>query len=95
MKDVKTIPALEARMHLGEIMKRVYKDGERFIVEKSGIPMIVILRVTEYTQFIQEREERFKALDRIWAKVPKVSVEETEKDVQKVIQAIRKKKRHV
>lgn len=94
MKDVKTIPALEARMHLGEIMKRAYKDGERFIVEKSGIPMIVILRVTEYMQFIQEREERFKALDRIWAKVTKVPVEETEKDVQKAIQSIRKKKRH-
>lgn len=94
MKDIKTIPALEARMHLGEIMKRAYKDGERFIVEKSGIPMVVILRVTEYTQFIQEREERFKALDRIWAKAPKVPVEETEKDVQKAIQATRKKKRH-
>lgn len=94
MKNVKTIPALEARMHLGEIMKRAYKDGERFIVEKSGIPMVIILRVTEYMQFIQEREERFKALDSIWAKVPKVPVEETEKDVQRAIRAIRKKKRH-
>lgn len=94
MKGVKTIPALEVRMHLGEIMKRAYKNGERFIVEKSGIPMVVILRVADYTQFIQEREERFKALDLIWAKVPKAPVEETEKDIQGAIQAIRKKKRH-
>lgn len=95
MKGIKTIPALEARMHLGEIMKRAYKDGVRFIVEKSGIPMVVILRVTEYTQYIQEREERFNALESIWSKVPKVPAEETHEDVQKVIKIIRKKKRHV
>lgn len=94
MSNIKTIPAVEARVHLGEIMKRAFKRGERFIVEKSGIPMVVILRATEYLRFMQEREERFKVLDRIWAKVPKVPAEEAEKDIHKAIQEVRKRKRH-
>jgi len=71
---IKTIPAVEARTHFGEIMKRAFKKGDRFIVEKSGIPMIAILNANEYVQLIQEHEERFKILDRIKAKLPDLSV---------------------
>ena len=87
----KTIPAVEARVHLGELMKRSFKKGERFIVEKSGIPMIAILNANEYIQIIQEREERFKILNRIKAKLPDIPAEEAEKDVLKAIQAIRRR----
>ena len=51
------------------------------IVEKSGIPMVVILNANEYERIIQERDERFKILDRIKAKLPDISSEEVEKDV--------------
>lgn len=88
----KIIPAVEARIHFGEIMKRAFKKGERFIVEKSGIPMITILNANEYKQLIQEREERFKILDRIKAKLPDIPAEEVEKDVRRAIQAIRKQR---
>jgi len=39
MEARKTISAVEARVHFGAIMKRSFKNGQRFIVEKSGIPM--------------------------------------------------------
>ena len=87
---VKTIPALEARMHLGEIMKRSYKNGERFIIEKSGIPMVVILNASEYTRIIEEREARFAILDQIRTKIPETTEEEIKKDIDKTIQTIRK-----
>jgi len=86
----KTIPAVEARVHLGKIMKLAFKKGEHFIVEKSGIPMVAILNAAEYIHLIQEREERFKILDRIKANLPNVPLREVEKDVNKVIQKIRK-----
>jgi predicted ABC-type ATPase len=86
----KTIPAVEARTHFGEIMKRAFKNSERFIVEKSGIPMVTILNANEYMQLIQEREERFKILDRIKTKLPDISSEEVKKDVSKAVHAIRK-----
>jgi prevent-host-death family protein len=89
---IKIISAVEARTHLGEIMKRSLKKGERFIVEKSGIPMVVILNANEYERIIQEREERFKILDRIKAKLPDISSEELEKDVDGTIVKIREKR---
>ncbi len=92
MAAAKVIPAVEARVHLGEIMKRSFKKGERFIVEKAGIPMIAILSADEYARFIQEREEQFKVFDKIRSKVPDIPVEEVEKDVSRAIQAIREKR---
>lgn len=92
MAAAKVIPAVEARVHLGEIMKRSFKKGERFIVEKAGIPMIAILSADEYTRLIQEREEQFKIFNKIRSKVPNITAEEVEKDVRKAIQAIRKKR---
>ena len=89
---VKTIPALEARVHLGEIMKKSYKNGDRFIIEKSGIPMVVILNANEYTRVIEEREERFKILEQIKTKIPDIPSEEIKKDIEKTIQTIRKKR---
>jgi prevent-host-death family protein len=86
---IKVISAVEARTHFGEIMKRSLKKGERFIVEKSGIPMVVILNANEYERIIHEREERFKILDRIKAKLPGISSEEVEKDVKETIRKIR------
>ena len=91
MADVKVIPAVEARVHLGAIMKRAFKKGDRFIVEKAGIPMIAILSADEYTRVIQEREEKFKIFDEIRSKAPGVPLKEVEKDVNKAIQAVRKK----
>ncbi|MBL7081301.1 MAG: type II toxin-antitoxin system Phd/YefM family antitoxin [Candidatus Omnitrophica bacterium] len=88
----KTIPAVEARIHFGEIMKRAFKKGERFIVEKSGIPMIAILSANEYMQFIQEREEQFQIIDRIKARLPDIPAEEVENDVRHAVQAIRKQR---
>ena len=43
--------------------------------------MVVILNANEYERIIQERDERFKILDRIKAKLPDISSEEVEKDV--------------
>ncbi len=67
---VDTISAVEARTHFGEIMRRSYKDGARFVVEKSGIPMVVILNAQDYARLADSREERFRVLDSIRAKLP-------------------------
>ncbi len=87
----KTIPAVEARTHFGEIIAKSCKHGQRFIVEKSGIPMVVILSADEYNRIIAEREERFKAIDAIREDVPSAySSEEVSADIEKAIKAVRK-----
>lgn len=89
---INTIAAVKARIHLGEIMKRAFKKGEHFIVEKSGIPMVAILNAAEYMHLVQEREERFKILNDIKAKMPAFPQDEVETDVRDVIADIRKRR---
>ena len=92
MTNTKTIPAVEARIHLGEIMKRAFKNGERFIVEKSGLPMVAIVNAAEYLRLVEEREERFRVLDRIKARLPNRTPEEVERDVEEAVRAVRKRR---
>ena len=42
------VPATEARIHFGEIMRKAVDSGEHIVVEKGGTPQIVILSITEY-----------------------------------------------
>ena len=92
---VKTIPAVEARVHFGQIMRKSFKNGDCFLVEKSGIPMVAIINADDYAKLTQEREERFKILDKIKSKLPRVSEEEAQADVSNAIHQIRKKKSRV
>jgi prevent-host-death family protein len=48
---VRTIPATEARIHFGEVLKRVYRGEEHLIVEKDGLPIAAILSHTEYENY--------------------------------------------
>ena len=88
---VETIPAVMARTHFGEIMKKSYKKGSRFVVEKSGIPMVVILSAADYARMVEAGEERFKILDRIKSKLPSLSENEVSDDVARAVTAIRKR----
>ena len=87
------IPALEARTHFGDIMKRAFNSNESFIVQKSGIDMVAIVNAMQYKRFIQAREERFKVLDRIRENLPIISDREIENDVMRALTKIRRQKR--
>lgn len=43
------ISATEAKNHFGEVIRRAYRDGETFIVERDGLPVVVIMPVQEYS----------------------------------------------
>jgi len=46
--DTRTITATEARVHVGETMRRVAENRETVIVERAGQPQVVILAVEDY-----------------------------------------------
>jgi len=48
---VKTISATQARNQLAELMEKTYFQGERFVLERQGIPMSVLISVQEYEQW--------------------------------------------
>jgi len=89
----KTIAALEARTHLGEIMKEVQGGRVRVLVEKSGIPMVGIISAEEFQRLIAEREARFEVVDRIRSRIPTVPDTEVQRDVQEALKRARRRRR--
>ncbi len=89
----KTIPALEARTHLGEIMKEVQGGRVRVLVEKSGIPMVGIISAEEFQRLITEREARFDVVDRIRSRIPGVPDTEVQRDIQEALKRARRRRR--
>lgn len=68
------VPALTARTQLGQILRRVRNDKEKFVVERRGEPQAVILNVEEYLRLFAKptsaisairREAKAKGLDRL------------------------------
>jgi len=89
----KTIAALEARTHLGEIMKEVQGGRVRVLVEKSGIPMVGIISAEEFQRLVAEREARFEVVDRIRSRIPTVPDTEVQRDVQEALKRTRRRRR--
>ncbi len=44
----RTMSATEARIHFGELMRRVVEHQEPIIVERGGKPEVVVLSIAEY-----------------------------------------------
>ncbi len=89
----KTIPALEARTQLGQIMKQVQGGRVRVLVEKSGVPMVGIISAEEFRRVIVERDARFEVVDRIRRRLPSVTDTEVQRDVREALKRVRRRRR--
>ena len=49
-KNPTTVPASEARVHLGEMLRRVRKR-EHIIIEKGGVPAAALIDVSDYEEY--------------------------------------------
>ena len=56
----RTITATEMHKRRGAILRRCSRDGEHFIVEKDGIPLVVILPLADYSHYRQLQEKQAK-----------------------------------
>jgi prevent-host-death family protein len=66
---ISTIAATEARIHFGDVLKRVHNKREHLIVEKDGLPIAAILSHADYEEYRlflarQLLEEMNKTLNR-------------------------------
>jgi prevent-host-death family protein len=59
------IPALTARTQLGQILRRVRNNNERFVVDRRGEPQAVIMSVEEYLRTFAEAPASLKKMRRI------------------------------
>ena len=81
--------AREARNGFADLLGKVHYGRQAVIVERSGKPMVAIIPIEVYEQFVAEREARFEILDRIRERLPEVPVEEVEQDVAEALVAVR------
>ena len=58
------VSATEARIHFGELMRRVVEGQEAIIVERGGKPQVVVLSVAEYERLGdgQQRQPDWRTL---------------------------------
>ncbi len=91
--QIKKVPALKARTHLGEIMKEVQGGKVRVLVERAGIPVVSIISAEEFQRLIAEREARFQVVDRIRARLAAVPDTEIQRDVRAAVKDVRRRRR--
>ncbi|MCX6046521.1 MAG: type II toxin-antitoxin system Phd/YefM family antitoxin [Chloroflexi bacterium] len=58
----KTINAFEIRRSFGKIVQDVLIRGDKFIVERHGSPVAVVVPIEVYEQWKRSRERFFEAL---------------------------------
>ena len=88
----KEISTTELHQKLSELLDGVYRNGDRLIVKRADTPLAAIVPIDAYQEMLQQREQAFSVLDRIWEKVPGVSEEEAQDDIEQAIAEARAEK---
>lgn len=78
-----TISALVARTQLGQILKRVSKNKDRFLVSRKGEPTAVILGVEDYLNSVVKQPKILTKLQKHAKKTGanKLTLEEINKEI--------------
>ena len=53
---VERIPMTKARTMIGQLVNRVHVDKQRIVLEKSGMPIVAIIDIEEFKQYLSLRE---------------------------------------
>ena len=53
-----SIPVSQARQKLGELVNEVYKRHVRIVVEKSGIPVVALVALSDLERWIRMDREQ-------------------------------------
>lgn len=82
----KNVPAFIARTQFGQILERVSRNNERFVVTKKGEAKAIILGVEDFLQAVTEPPESLVALQKEAKKsgADRLSLEEIEKEIDEV-----------
>lgn len=86
------ISSTKARNNFSDILGQVYYGGKRFVVNKLGKPVAVIINPDEYAAIDQQaRKKFFKTVDKISQKNRDIPYSQVKKDIEVAIKAVRKR----
>jgi prevent-host-death family protein len=88
------VPALAARTQLGQILKRVRENKERFVVDRRGEPQAVIMSVEEYVSLFAQPPRIVKKIRRIAKRkgLDQLSLRAINKEIKRYRREVRGKK---
>ena len=85
---ITSINALSARSRFGEIINQVKNQNKRFLINKRGIPQVVILSIEDYFKNIIKQP---KLITKLQAQAKKAGTENiTNKEIEAEIKECRK-----
>lgn len=92
----KNITALMARTQFGQVLERVSRGEERFMVTKNGEAKAVIVGLKEFFRFASETPESLSVLQKEARKsgASALSLEDIEQEIQKVRRLKTSKKKY-
>ena len=91
-----TMKASEVRAQWSQLLNKVFRDKTRVVVEKSGIPVAAVISAEDlqrFTQMEEQRDKRFKALDKMRDAFKNVAPEEIDREVKRAISQVRAENR--
>ena len=91
-----TLKSSDVRSNWSQLLNKVFKEQTRVIVEKSGIPIAAVISAEDLarlTRLEEERNERFKVIDRMRAAFKDIPDDEIEHQVDKAVAEVRVSKR--
>ncbi|MBD3234938.1 MAG: type II toxin-antitoxin system prevent-host-death family antitoxin [candidate division Zixibacteria bacterium] len=85
-KITKSVSALNARTHFGEILERAGSGQERFLIYRKGEPTAVILGIEDFLENITDDPEVFRKahLKAKGAKLDQLTMDEIDREVTEV-----------
>ena len=88
--------ASDVRAQWSQLLNKVFRNQTRVVVEKSGIPVAAVISAEDlqrFTQMEEQREKRFKALDKMREAFKGVPSEEIDREVKRAISQVRAENR--
>jgi len=90
---VKRMSSREARANFSEILGLVHFGKDTVIIEKQGKPVVAVVDIALYEEWMARRKARLKVFEEIWAKNKARDLKQVEKDVTRAIREVREMKR--
>ena len=89
----RTMSAVQARQHFGEILEGVYYRGDEVVIERAGKTMAVVVPAERYQSMERSRERLFELIESAQAHNRDVPSAVIEEEVDKAVRQVRAKKR--
>lgn len=86
---VKKVTALKARQNLGQLLEKVYYQGDQFVIERAGRPMAAVVPVWQVEERTKRHERFFGMMEEVWRKNKKVNPATLEREVAAAVRAVR------